>query len=61
MTIETTQLGSLTSLRQRNVSTVLKVLRQHGGMTQVELAEATLLSTATISSIVRELSEKKRS
>lgn len=51
-------MGSLTSLRQRNVSTVLKVLRQHGGMTQVELAEATLLSTATISSIVRELSEK---
>ncbi|OZG62711.1 NagC family transcriptional regulator [Bifidobacterium lemurum] len=50
--------GSLSSLRHANVSQVLSVLQRFGGMTQIELADATNLSTATISSIVRELTEK---
>ena len=54
----TTRSGSLSSLRQANVSQVLSVLQRFGGMTQIELADATNLSTATISSIVRELTEK---
>lgn len=52
--------GSLSSLRQANVNQVLKVLQRFGGMTQIELADATNLSAATISSIVRELTEKIR-
>lgn len=47
--------GSLSSLRRANVKEVLSVLRRFGGMTQVELADASNLSTATISSIVRQL------
>ena len=58
MPMNSTQMGSLTSLRQRNVTQVLSVLRRQGGMTQVELADMTHLSTATISSIVRELTDK---
>lgn len=49
-----TRSGSLSSLRQANVNQVLRVLQRFGGMTQIELADATNLSTATISSIVRE-------
>ena len=52
--------GSLSSLRQSNIAQVLSVLQRFGGMTQVELADATNLSTATISSIVRELSSKEK-
>jgi predicted NBD/HSP70 family sugar kinase/predicted transcriptional regulator len=50
--------GSLSSLRQSNIGQVLSVLQQFGGMTQIELADAANLSTATISSIVRELTAK---
>ena len=52
--------GSLSSLRQANVNQVLKVLQRFGGMTQIELADATNLCAATISSIVRELTEKNK-
>ena len=52
--------GSLSSLRQSNIAQVLSVLQRFGGMTQVELADATNLSTATISSIVRELHGKNK-
>lgn len=52
--------GSLSSLRQSNIARVLSVLQRFGGMTQVELADATNLSAATISSIVRELTSKKK-
>ncbi|MBO1752107.1 ROK family protein [Actinotalea sp. BY-33] len=47
--------GSQTALREANRATVLDTIRRYGGLTQVELAAATSLSAATVSSIVREL------
>lgn len=47
--------GSQTSLREANRQRVLAAVRQFGGLAQVELAEATGLSTATVSTIVKEL------
>ncbi len=52
------RMGTLSSLRQANVSQVLSVLQRFGGMTQIELADAAGLSTATISNIVKELIAK---
>lgn len=56
----TARSGSLSSLRRANVGQVLSVLQRFGGMTQIELADATNLSAATISSIVRELADRGR-
>ena len=50
--------GSTSSLRTANQHRVLDVLRQDAGVfTQAELARATGLAPATVSSIVRELAE----
>ncbi|MFT8649358.1 MAG: ROK family transcriptional regulator [Bifidobacterium psychraerophilum] len=47
--------GSQSSLREANRATLLKTVRNYGAMTQVELAENTGLSTATVSNLVRQL------
>ncbi|WP_298454664.1 ROK family transcriptional regulator [uncultured Cellulomonas sp.] len=47
--------GSQSSLRLANRSLVVDTVKQYGGLTQVELAAATGLSAATVSTIVREL------
>ncbi|GAA3670659.1 ROK family transcriptional regulator [Arthrobacter ginkgonis] len=48
--------GSQTSLREANRARIVASLKQHGQLTQVELAGATGLSPATVSNIVKELS-----
>ncbi|WP_425954930.1 ROK family transcriptional regulator [Xylanimonas sp. McL0601] len=47
--------GSQSSLREANRSRIIDAVKQFGGLTQVELAAATGLSTATVSTIVKEL------
>ncbi|WP_240643840.1 ROK family transcriptional regulator [Antribacter gilvus] len=47
--------GSQTSLREANRGRIVEAVKRFGGLTQVELAEATGLSTATVSTIVKEL------
>ncbi|MFB6724797.1 ROK family protein [Kribbella sp. NPDC056345] len=49
--------GSQTSLREANRARVLGVVRQHGPLTQVEIAAASGLSAATVSNMVRELDQ----
>ncbi|MDM4762490.1 ROK family transcriptional regulator [Galbitalea sp. SE-J8] len=48
--------GSQTSLREANRARLVDSLKQHGRLTQVELAGVTGLSPATVSNIVKELS-----
>lgn len=55
MSERATTSGSLSSLREANRSLVVETVRRYGGLTQVELAAATGLSTATVSTLVREL------
>ena len=47
--------GSQSSLREANRSRIVAAVKRFGGLTQVELAAATGLSTATVSTIVKEL------
>jgi predicted NBD/HSP70 family sugar kinase len=47
--------GSQSSLREANRSRLLGVVKREGAMTQVELATATGLSPATVSTIIAEL------
>jgi len=47
--------GSQASLREANRARVLDTLRHQGALTQVEIAGATGLSAATVSTLVREL------
>jgi len=47
--------GSQSSLRGANRTLVMETIKRYGGLTQVELAGATGLSAATVSSIVKEL------
>ena len=47
--------GSQTSLREANRSNLLECIHKFGAMTQIELAEATGLSTATVSNLVHQL------
>ena len=47
--------GSQSSLREANRALVVETIKRYGGLTQVELAAATGLSAATVSTIVREL------
>ncbi len=47
--------GSQTSLREANRASILDAVARYGGLTQVELAAATGLSAATVSTIVKEL------
>lgn len=47
--------GSQSALREANSSRILDAVRRYGGITQVELAETTGLSPATVSSIVKQL------
>lgn len=47
--------GSRSSLRAANRALVVEAVRRFGGLTQVELAAATGLSAATVSTIVKEL------
>ena len=47
--------GSQASLRESNLLRVLEALRDHGAMTQVEVAGTTGLSPATVSNLVKEL------
>ncbi|MEU4198292.1 ROK family transcriptional regulator [Kribbella sp. NPDC026611] len=49
--------GSQASLREANRARVLGVVRQHGPLTQVEIAAASGLSAATVSNMVRELDQ----
>lgn len=52
--------GSQTSLREANRSALLSYIRRFGAITQIELAEATGLSTATVSTLVRQLVSEGR-
>src|SRR6478672_9116290 len=47
--------GSQSSLREANKARVVDAVRDHGALTQVELAGVTGLSAATVSNLVREL------
>ena len=47
--------GSQSSLREANRALIVETVHRHGGLTQVELAGATGLSAATVSTIVKEL------
>ncbi|WP_062070844.1 ROK family transcriptional regulator [Demequina sediminicola] len=47
--------GSQSSLRQANSERLLDAIRQFGSITQVEIAQATGLSPATVSGIVKDL------
>ncbi|WP_245531847.1 helix-turn-helix transcriptional regulator [Alloscardovia criceti] len=47
--------GSQTSLREANMALLFDAITKYGAMTQVELAENTGLSTATVSILVRRL------
>lgn len=47
--------GSQSSLREANKALVVSTVQRYGGLTQVELAAATGLSAATVSTIVRDL------
>lgn len=47
--------GSQTSLREANRANLLSSIHKFGAMTQVELAEVTSLSTATVSTLVHQL------
>ena len=51
------QTGSQSSLREANSERILDAVRQFGSITQVELAQATGLSPATVSTIVKQLLE----
>lgn len=51
------QAGSQSSLREANSERILDAVRQFGSITQVELAHATGLSPATVSTIVKQLLE----
>lgn len=51
----TPQSGSQSSLRQANRKLLFETVRSSGGMTQVELADNTGLSAATVSNLVRQL------
>lgn len=47
--------GSQSALREANAGKIVDAVTRFGGLTQVELAEATALSTATVSAIVKDL------
>ena len=47
--------GSQSSLREANRARVIESLTRHGRLTQVELAQLTGLSPATVSNIVKEM------
>ncbi len=49
--------GSQASLREANRQRVLDAVREHGPLTQVEIAAATGLSAATVSNMVKELDQ----
>ncbi|MCI1936144.1 MAG: ROK family transcriptional regulator [Bifidobacteriaceae bacterium] len=46
--------GSQTALREANRALLFETVRKFGGLTQIELSEATGLSTATVSNLVRQ-------
>lgn len=48
--------GSQSALREANTAKIVEAVSRFGGLTQVELTEATGLSAATVSAIVKELS-----
>ena len=49
--------GSQTSLREANRARIVAAVQQRGSVTQIEIAGATGLSTATVSNIVKELTQ----
>ncbi|MBM7461873.1 ROK family transcriptional regulator [Microbacterium dextranolyticum] len=49
------QLGSQPALREANSQRIVTAIRHHGALTQVEIAAATGLSQATVSTIVKHL------
>lgn len=55
MRTSTRQFGSQPALREANSQRVLASIRHHGALTQVEIAAATGLSQATVSTIVKQL------
>ena len=50
--------GSQSSLREANRALLLDTIRRFGAMTQIELAENTGLSTATVSNLVRQMGDQ---
>jgi predicted NBD/HSP70 family sugar kinase len=55
VTTERPTLGSQSSLREANRGRILDAIKRFGALTQVEIADAAGLSTATVSNIVKEL------
>lgn len=55
MARQTAASGSQSALREANSARIIATVRQYGGITQVELATATGLSPATVSTIVKQL------
>ena len=49
--------GSQSSLREANKGLLVETIKQFGGLTQVELVDATGLSAATVSTLVKQLTE----
>ncbi len=47
--------GTQSALREANAAKIVETVKRFGGLTQVEVAEATGLSTATVSAIVKDL------
>ena len=52
--------GSQTSLREANRANLLDCIHRFGAMTQIEIAESTGLSPATVSNLVHELVDESR-
>src|SRR5699024_12174567 len=51
--------GSQSSLREANKGWLVDTIKQFGGLTQVELADAPGLSAATVSTLVKQLTESR--
>jgi len=49
--------GSQSALREANAARIIEAIQRFGSLTQVELSEATRLSPATVSTIVKQLLE----
>lgn len=52
---QTSPSGSQTALREANRTLLFETVKKFGGLTQIDLAETTGLSTATVSNLVRQL------
>lgn len=55
---QTSPSGSQTALKEANRTLLFETVKKFGGLTQIELAETTGLSTATVSNMVRQFVEE---